>query len=448
MFIFSQLPDAQIFFWGFVFLSLPLFILASLRDAFNPGRYRVNGFAAAEPAEDLQDYGYGEPEPKEGPAVLGSPGRTEAVLPLQRAARSGAPGSQNIAVQGAFPAIRTEDLPIAGAANRLHTQPPMESSGFEASRLRQGLFAAGGSAVRFLAWSPDRVPDQSHFEILVQLEALPGLRRPIEEMPEHNAGGISAPLITNIERGARIVLVLECMPVGEGARRGERSVAIDAPYQALSWEGRPLTAIFAAKASAADGTGNANLLLWVTAGGVERGTIDFDIAIDPITAANARHDGIEPARADLRRVGGGSAANAVARATLFERVLICSAHEDRERVTALIAAIETTTLEYRADGFDLDREDDGLALVRDWVQTADIVYIVWSAAAAASPAMRKKLELIRSEQIGRKLHYRRRQSKRLAVCVVRAGECSEEPPSWLYDDGGYEKALSAFKSES
>jgi len=399
MSVMESLSDAQLFFLVFVVLSSPVFIFFYLRGA-------LTGIKPNEPLA----------------------GRTQtASEPPRVSDKASEPDIHPSAARTAATDAQAPLLPESAV-----NLPAPES-------LSGALETPAGKSrgqVQFSVEAPDRVPDNHDFEISVEIESFPDRLKPADEMPSPRIGEICGSPVEENKQEPRLALILECMPIADGIRREKRPITIYAPYRAVSWRSRPLKAKFAAHSNAVESKAKANMVLWVTARGIALGTIDFEITVDPSAEAAAQGSRITPNMADAQGLET-NGSEAIAKATLFQRVFVCYDHQDQDKVAEYISAINAAKLAYRGETLGRDRPEDRLIRIREWLKETDFVYIFWSHATASSSLIHKELELIRIERIRRKYQHKAGQSKMLGICVVKLDNCLIEPPSWLYYDGGY-----------
>ncbi len=399
MSVVESLSDAQLFFLAFLLLSSPVFIVLYLRGA-------LTGINPNEPLAGRKQPALERPRVREKasePEIYPSAART-AVTDAQ------APLLRESAVMLPAP----ESLP-----GTLETPAGM-----------------GPRPVQFSLKAPAQVPGNHDFEISVEIESFPDRLKPADEMPLPITGETCGSPVEENKQESRLALILECMPIADGIRREKRPVTIYAPFRAVSWKPRPLRAKFAARSHTAGSKAKANMVLWITGGGIALGAIDFEIAVDPSAETAVRGRRITPNTVKGQSLESNGSA-VLATTTLFKRVFVCCGHQEREKITEYISAIDAAKLAYRCETLGGDRPDNGLISIRDWLKETDFVYIFWSHAVASSPAIHKELELIRAERIRRKYQHKAGQSKRLGICVIKLDNCLIEPPSWLYSDGGY-----------
>ena len=408
----GNLDGVQIFFLAFLTLSLPVYVSLLLWHALPRRQKQAREFIPAPASGPRQAFEADAYEPASAQRTVSTvkfdPG---PVLPLERTSK-----------------LAASEFRSSGAAREANLP----------RRAQSAVASLGPDAVQIALNAPAHVRGNRHFEISVDIESLieaPEARQGASPEP---AAAIGEPLIAEITPRSRVGLILECLPAPDSAGREERLITIDAPYQVLSWGSRPLTVLFSAHSGPVQATAKANMLLWVAAQGVELGTIEFDIAVDG-----------EAGRTSLDvPILKNTVSAATGTATLFQHAFVAYCNQDGERIAGFTALLDATRLKYRAGAWDLNRLGEGLNQTGRWLQNADIVYILWSAAAATSPEMQQELELIRSEQIMRRLQRKAGKSRKLRLCVVRLDDCPIEPPGWIYDGGGYAKAIEAFKAKN
>jgi TIR domain-containing protein len=218
-------------------------------------------------------------------------------------------------------------------------------------------------------------------------------------------------IITEIQRGSRIGVVFEVLPTIANRRWAPPQWRVDAPYQALTWQGNNVVVDFVLRTEAIKDPVLLQGRLWLTIGygtALPRAKIDISIQVVPDPKARETkqffvseksqmaHEEIQ----DVWRVHQYSGVGTKAMA--FNTAFIVYRRSDDQIARHYKALLE-------AAGLRCDRDQESFRPIEDWkeqvdpfLQEADMIVVIWSEAASKSENVRYELRRIESIRKQRK----------------------------------------------
>jgi hypothetical protein len=198
--------------------------------------------------------------------------------------------------------------------------------------------------------------------------------------------------------------------------------------------------------------------VWITIRGIDIGTIDVEVPLDPEAQRSpptSQHrqspgsTGIQPS--DLRKQWEMAAQGR--RATTFKTAFICYAHDDKPLVDVFHKVIEAALSKCYIDSLDMLRDSHWLAQVGEWIDTVDVIYIMWSSSAEDRPSIKEELEIIcaqkrlRENRAGRPVGAQMGRPTRLTICVALLGGDERKLPDCISVDCGFTRRPEALKNQ-
>jgi len=271
---------------------------------------------------------------------------------------------------------------------------PAEEEYLEDDKLMQEDTEA--KPVEFLVWSPQEVPPNHRFDITVELDRLPRLPdrldNPDQTPPET--------LITQIERFARVGLVLQSGIPKEGSRKQSLPLQVSTPYQALIWDRTNLRCKFVVTSPPSKQRFEINNAISVMINGSVYGRIEFAVTIDPLRDQTSQDEKTLPksiSSKTLTEQEKFSRSYAKTRAYLIKEAFISYEHRNWRHIARSCQPLEVAGITCLIDNLELPPTNDWKAEVDRQLKRVQMVLLFWSETFAGNKSTKQELELLSAE---------------------------------------------------
>lgn len=233
--------------------------------------------------------------------------------------------------------------------------------------------------VEIFVLAPETAPYESMFRIFININ---NFER--EETAAHKTGDWEA-LIASLQRGDAVGLILQCT-----------QLLVDTPYQALQWERRNHVAVFNARSPRrANNVKVSDNKLLVVIGGYPIGEIDFKIRFDGESKTllatrrqNARLT-IDNVNSEIRNL---PIAEKGFKATRFSSAFISYSRANTKEMALFCSGLDARGIDIKVDRFEFRTGENWDDQAKALIDKCDIVFLLWSAEASQSEAVRKEID--------------------------------------------------------
>ena len=337
----------------------------------------------------------------------------------------------------------------------LQQSPPEEEEALPVDRREQPDEETKDRApVEFFILAPKEVGGDYTFSINVHIVNLPE-----SDLDLDQTDATFQTLITEIQNGSRVGLVLLSRPATKSQLNRDLRISIDTPYQALTWSGRNLVATFNVQSPPSEWSACLQSRLWITIRGIDIGTIDVEVPLNPNAPQpwGSREHRLPPDAHPIYQkelqthrqlselIGQGR------RALLFKTAFICYAHADKELADVFHGVIEAALSKCYKDDLDMILEPHWLLQASGWIDKVDVIYIMWSKAAETRPSIQQELDVIVAQKLLRERRAAAADPKdpnrptQLTICVALLGGDVAKLPEKIRLDCGFTNRPAALR---